>query len=199
MATCHVSVCSCLLLRLRLASRPAHLSLLACSPPFARVVWRGGRRRCHSLVVLVSFPRVGCDCVLLRDGDECVDFVDCLLSVDWRGCHRVYCILCLVDGTSADFVGFLGRCLISSDKAGGFSPPHAPFVFSFLWERRGRFFISRSSSSQYILWGCLLACSPIAIEWDKCVASPCSDIDIRHPFHLALPPLASSSRLACLN
>ena len=31
--------------------------------------------------------------------------------------------------------------------------------------------------SQYLPVSGLLACFPIAIEWDKCVASPCSDID----------------------
>lgn len=36
--------------------------------------------------------------------------------------------------------------------------------------------------------GCLLACSPIAIEWDKCVASPCSDIDVEYHFSFLPTP-----------
>lgn len=127
--------------RLRLASRPAHLaaSLVSLARPVCSC--RGAGRSaslsfaCRARIV----SRVGCDCGLLHDGDECVDFVDCLLSVDWRGRHRVYCISCLVDGASADFVGFLGRCLISSDKAGGFSPPHAPLFFPFFGSDGGDF------------------------------------------------------------
>lgn len=121
----------------RLSSRSSLSSRLPA--PFARVVGRGAWASlsfaCRARIV----SRVGCDCGLLRDGDECVDFVDCLLSVDWRGRHRVYCISCLVDGASADFVGFLGRCLISSDKAGGFSPPHVPLFFPFFGSGGGDF------------------------------------------------------------
>lgn len=107
--------------------------------------------------------RVGCDCGLLRDGDECVDFVNCLLSVDWCGRHRVYCISCLVDGASADFVGFLGRCLISSDKAGGFSPPYAPLFFPFFGSDGGDFFyLSHLSLNTYQLDACP---SRFAIGW----------------------------------
>ena len=128
----------------RFSSRSSRcLSLLAC-PPRLLVSGAGSSASlsfaCRARIV----SRVGCDCGLLRDGDECVDFVDCLLSVDWRGRHRVYCISCLVDGASADFVGFLGRCLISPDKAGGFSPPHAPLFFPFFGSDGGDFFISRN-------------------------------------------------------
>ena len=144
MATCHVSVCSCLLrsAAARFSSRSSRcLSLSSRLPaPFARVgergAWASLSFACRARIV----SRVGCDCGLLRDGDDCVDFVDCLLSVDWSGRHRVYCISCLVDGASADFVGFLGRCLISPDKAGGFSPPHAPLFFPFFGSGGGDFF-----------------------------------------------------------
>ena len=106
---------------------------------------------------------------------RCVDYVNCLSSVDWHGCRGVYSISCLIDGASADFVGFLGRCLISPGKACGCFAPARSRVFSFLRDGGGDFL--STPFPQYILGGCLLACSPIAIECDKCVASPCSDIN----------------------
>lgn len=49
------------------------------------------------------------------------------------------------------------------------------------------FFINAISLDTYS-GAALLTCSPIAIEWDKCVASSYSDIDTGYPFPFARPP-----------
>lgn len=167
-------ICSCLLRWLRLASRPARLvatlvSLVRpacscrgagssgvrvhCCPP-----WSASCRR-EGVALRGSLLRSNEAAGMMR---RCVDYVNCLSSVDWHGCRGVYSISCLIDGASADFVGFLGRCLISPGKACGCFAPARSRVFSFLRDGGGDFF-STPSINTYS-GATLLTCSSIAIE-----------------------------------
>ena len=64
---------------------------------------------------------------------------------------------------------FAINCLFPpSDKACGCFAPARSFVFSFLWERRGRFFyLSHHHSLNTYPLAALLTCSPITIELDS--------------------------------
>lgn len=165
--------------------RPAlRLSVRACfdccGPPFVSLVLlprssrlfapldRVGERGAWASGFIAArrgLPRAGGGALrgsLLRSNEEtgtmrrCVDYVNCLSSVDWHGCRGVYSISCLIDGASAVFVGFLSRCLISPGKACGCFAPARSRVFSFLRERRGRFFfINAISLNTYSGAACL--------------------------------------------
>ena len=149
----------------RLSSRSSYCpALLACSP---RLIVSGsgelGHRGSLLPAVVCLVPAGGAlRGSLLRSNEEtgtmrrCVDYVNCLSSVDWHGCRGVYSISCLIDGASAVFVGFLSRCLISPGKACGCFAPARSRVFSFLRERRGRFFfINAISLNTYSGAACL--------------------------------------------
>ena len=99
-------------------------------------------------------------------------------------------------------VVFRDQLLVSSsDKACGCFVPARSFVFfPFFGSEGGDFFISLIIFLSIPIR--VATCLPILrlrLDGNKCVASPCSDIDMRHPFHLALPPLPDSSRFACFD
>ena len=140
-------------LRRRVLESPARACFAGCGSPFVSLVLLPRSSRLTAPLTRVGWGGVALRGSLLRSNEatgtmrRCVDYVNCLSSVDWHGFRGVYSISCLIDGASAVFVGFLSRCLISPGKACGCFAPARSFVFSFLWERRGRFFFHQRHSS----------------------------------------------------
>lgn len=117
--------------------------------------------------MLVSFPgRLRLLLALCAGGgNECVDYVNYLSSVDCLGAvgYIVYRALSMVRRLIS--LVFSAVACFLPVRPVGVSPPHAPVFFPFFGTAGAIFYLSQLSS-QYLPVG-LLACRPIpiAIEW----------------------------------